>query len=77
MNNWESTFDNEELVDLVIAAASSGLRKPALIEIFETRCSLWATPIQRSSSGVVSNKVHVGLSSTPKHPAHKETEVKT
>jgi death on curing protein len=38
MNNWEPTFDNEELVDLVLAVASAGLRKPALIEIFETRC---------------------------------------
>ena len=38
MNNWEPTFDNDELVDLVLAVASGGLRKPALIEIFETRC---------------------------------------
>jgi len=38
MNNWEPTFDNEELVDLVLSVASGTLRKPELLEIFETRC---------------------------------------
>ena len=38
MNNWEPAFENEELVDLVLAVASGGIRKPGLIEIFETRC---------------------------------------
>jgi len=38
MNNWEPTFDEEELVALVLSVASGGLRKPALIEIFESRC---------------------------------------
>ena len=33
MNNWEPTFDEEELVALVLSVASGGLRKPALIEI--------------------------------------------
>ena len=38
MNNWEPTFDEEELVDLVVSVASGGLKKPRLIEIFESRC---------------------------------------
>lgn len=38
MNNWEPTFDEEELVDLVLAIASGGLSKPELIEIFEPHC---------------------------------------
>jgi death-on-curing protein len=38
MNNWEPTFDAEELADLVLSIASGGLSKPQLIEIFESRC---------------------------------------
>jgi len=38
MNSWEPTFDEEELVDLVLAVASGTLSKPKLIEIFESRC---------------------------------------
>jgi hypothetical protein len=38
MNNWEPTFDEEELVVMVLSVASGELRKPALIEIFESRC---------------------------------------
>ena len=38
MNNWEPTFDEEELVDLVLSVAAGGLSKPRLIEIFESRC---------------------------------------
>lgn len=38
MNNWEPTFDEEELVDLVLAIASGGLSKPELIGIFESHC---------------------------------------
>ncbi len=38
MNNWEPTFGEEELVEVVLAVASSGLGKPLLIEIFESRC---------------------------------------
>jgi death-on-curing protein len=37
MNNWQPTFDEHELVDLVLSVASGGLRKPALLEIFESR----------------------------------------
>src|SRR5579864_6712005 len=38
MNNWEPTFDEEELVDMVLSVASGGLSKRALIQIFESRC---------------------------------------
>ena len=38
MNNWEPTFDEEELADLVLSVASGGLRKARLIEIFASRC---------------------------------------
>jgi death-on-curing protein len=38
MNNWEPTFDTEELVDVVLSVASGGLSKARLIEIFESRC---------------------------------------
>jgi len=38
MNNWEPTFDEEELVDLVLSVASGTLGKPKLIDIFESRC---------------------------------------
>jgi len=38
MNDWETTFTAEELVDLVLAVASGGLGKPGLIEIFEALC---------------------------------------
>jgi death-on-curing protein len=38
MNDWEPTFDDLELVDLVLAVASGGLSKAELIRIFESRC---------------------------------------
>jgi len=38
MNNWEPTFGEEELAELVLSVASAGLSKPRLIEIFESRC---------------------------------------
>jgi death-on-curing protein len=38
MNDWEPTFDEEELVDVVLSVASGGLSKPRLMEIFEPRC---------------------------------------
>jgi death on curing protein len=38
MNNEAPTFDEEELVELVLSVASGGLTKPGLIEIFESRC---------------------------------------
>jgi death-on-curing protein len=38
MNDWEPTFEQEELVEVVLAVASSGLSKQRLIELFESRC---------------------------------------
>ena len=38
MNNWEPTFDEEELADVVLSVASGELGKPRLTEIFELRC---------------------------------------
>jgi death-on-curing protein len=38
MNNWEPTFAEEELVDLVLSVASGRQGKPQLIDIFESRC---------------------------------------
>ena len=38
MNNWELTFEEEELVALVLSVASGNLSKPRLIEIFESHC---------------------------------------
>ena len=39
MNNWDATFSEEELVDLVLSVASSRLNKLGLIGIFESRCN--------------------------------------
>ena len=38
MNDWEPTFDEDELADLVLAVASGTVEKPDLIQIFEARC---------------------------------------
>ena len=38
MNDWEPTFDEDELVDLVLSVASGRLGKPGLTGIFESRC---------------------------------------
>lgn len=38
MNDWEPTFDETELVDLVLAVASGGMKKQDLINAFESRC---------------------------------------
>jgi death on curing protein len=38
MNNWEPTFGEEELAELVLSIASDGLSKLRLIAIFESRC---------------------------------------
>ncbi len=38
MNDWEPTFDEAELIDLVLSVASSGMPKPELTAIFESRC---------------------------------------
>ena len=38
MNDWEPTFDEDELADLVLTVASGTVGKPELIHIFEARC---------------------------------------
>jgi death-on-curing protein len=38
MNSWEPTFDEQELVEVVLSIASGGPSKPGLIEIFESHC---------------------------------------
>ena len=39
MNDWDTTFGEEELVDVVLSVASSRITKQELIGIFETRCN--------------------------------------
>jgi death-on-curing protein len=38
MNNWDATFSEEELVDVVLSVASGRMIKQELIGIFESRC---------------------------------------
>ena len=38
MNDWEPTFSEEELVEIVLSVASSGLTKNSLTAIFESHC---------------------------------------
>lgn len=38
MNDWDATFGEEELVDLVLSVASGRLNKQELMGIFESRC---------------------------------------
>jgi death on curing protein len=38
MNNWDVSFTDEELVELVLSVAASGLKKPELVKIFESLC---------------------------------------
>jgi hypothetical protein len=38
MNDWDVTFGEEELVDVVLSVASGGVNKQGLIGIFESRC---------------------------------------
>jgi death-on-curing protein len=38
MNGWDLTFDEEELVELVMSVASGRMGKPQLVETFESRC---------------------------------------
>ena len=38
MNGWEPTFDEDELVKMVLSVASGVMSKPLLTEIFESRC---------------------------------------
>ena len=39
INDWEPLFEPDELVDTVLAVASSRLSKSELTQIFESRCS--------------------------------------
>jgi death-on-curing protein len=39
MNDWEPSFSEQELVDLVLGVACGVIKKPALIDMFESRCS--------------------------------------
>jgi death-on-curing protein len=38
INQWEPTFDEDELVNLVLSVATGGLSKRRLTEILESRC---------------------------------------
>jgi death-on-curing protein len=38
MNDWEPTFSEDELVDAVLAVASSSMTKEDLIQFFEIHC---------------------------------------
>lgn len=38
MNGWEPTFDEDELVDLVLRVASGKIGRVALSQVFESRC---------------------------------------
>ncbi|MEQ1885464.1 MAG: type II toxin-antitoxin system death-on-curing family toxin [Bryobacteraceae bacterium] len=38
INGWEPTFEEEELVQLVLSVASGQLAKPELTAVFETKC---------------------------------------
>jgi death-on-curing protein len=44
IKNWDPSFGEEELVDLVLSVASGRLNKQGLIGIFEARC----TPLEQS-----------------------------
>jgi hypothetical protein len=39
MNDWEPSFSQEELVEVVLSVASGKLSKAQLTEIFESRCT--------------------------------------
>jgi death-on-curing protein len=44
LNDWQPTFEEQELVELVLSIASEGLEKRRLTEIFEARC----TPLEET-----------------------------
>ena len=44
INDWELDFSEDELVDLVLAVASSNMSKSALTESFGTRCRPASNP---------------------------------
>lgn len=38
LNDWEPSFDSDELIELVLSVASDRIGKQQLIVIFEARC---------------------------------------
>jgi death-on-curing protein len=40
INDWEPTFTEDALVDVVLAVASSSMNKDGLVQFFETHCVL-------------------------------------
>ena len=56
MNDWDLTFSEEELVDLVLSIASSGLTKVRVVEIFESRCHPLEGGASRSSKSKYSGR---------------------
>ncbi len=38
LNDWEPSFDSDELIELVLSVASGRIGKQQLIVIFEARC---------------------------------------
>jgi death-on-curing protein len=38
MNNWEPRFDEDQLVDIVLSVAEGRMRKPELIQAFDSHC---------------------------------------
>ena len=48
INDWELDFSEDELVDLVLAVASSNMSKSAVTEFFGTRCHPRQNPSQVS-----------------------------
>ena len=45
MNGWEPHFNEDELVDLVLAVASGAESKSVLTEVFEARCRPSSEPL--------------------------------
>jgi death-on-curing protein len=44
MNDWEPTFTEDALVDVVLAVASSSMKKHGLVQFFEAHCVLRSDP---------------------------------
>jgi hypothetical protein len=42
MNDWNPTFEEDELVDVVLSVASGSLSKQRLTQILESRCEACA-----------------------------------
>ncbi len=44
MNDWEPTFTEDALVDVVLAVASFSMKKTGLVQFFEAHCVLRSDP---------------------------------